>query len=82
MDDGSVSVHTKAETTTHSLPDRRGNVAGAIASFRMEGLEPDAVTAGILELYVAGRLTLEEMGAAIEDHVKQMNAGKAISGAA
>jgi hypothetical protein len=75
-------VHTGAKTTAHSSAERRGNVAGAIASFRMEGLEPDVVTAGILELYVAGQLTLEEMGTAIEGHVKQMSTDEAISGAA
>lgn len=50
--------------------DRRCNVASALASFGMEGLEPDLETAVILEHYASGRMTLEEMGAAIEAHVK------------
>ena len=53
-----------------------------LASFRMEALKPDAETAAILEHYAAGQITLEEMGTAIEAHVKQMETREAVSGAA
>ncbi len=60
----------------------RANVEGALASFGMEGLEPDRETAVIVEDYAAGRITLEQAGAAIHAHVAQMSAKDALSGAA
>ena len=64
-----------------SVTDRRANLASALASFAMEGLEPDQETAEILDRYAAGRMTLEEMGAAIEAHVRSMGARESIPGA-
>ena len=52
--------------------DRRAAVDGVLASFGMEGLEPDAETAALLDSYSAGRLTLEQFGNAIEQHVEAM----------
>jgi hypothetical protein len=62
--------------------DRRTEVSSALASFRMEGLEPDAATAAILEQYAAGSISLEQFGSAIEDHVAQLETREAADGAA
>jgi hypothetical protein len=35
----------------------------------MEGLEPDAETARLLQQYAAGALSIEQLGSAIERHV-------------
>jgi hypothetical protein len=75
-------VSTRTETNSSDLAERRANVESALASFRMEGLEPDRETRAILENFTAGGMTLEEMGFAIEARVKQMNVKAAISGAA
>jgi hypothetical protein len=48
----------------------------------MEGLEPDAETAALLARYEAGSLSLDQLGAAIERHVIQMQNGEAVEGAA
>ena len=73
---------SKAEFASPHLADRRANVASALASFAIEGLEPDRQTAEILDHYAAGRITLEEIGEAIQRHVMQMDANESISGAA
>ncbi len=49
--------------------DRRTEVRSVLASFRMEGLEPDAETASLLQQYAAGALSVEQLGSAIERHV-------------
>ncbi|HZD50652.1 MAG TPA: antitoxin VbhA family protein [Silvibacterium sp.] len=66
---------------TGSNTDRRADVDSVLASFGMEGLTPDTETAGILERYAAGQITLQEMSAAIEAHVKRMEVKEAVSGA-
>jgi hypothetical protein len=73
---------TEATLTSLELVDRRANVRSVIGSFDMEGLKPDSETAAILEQYAAGRMSLAEMGAAIETHVKQMSVKETVSGAA
>ena len=40
----------------------------ALASVRMEGLEPSMEAKAIFQRYVDGELTLEEMGRAIDEH--------------
>jgi Antitoxin VbhA len=70
-------VHLPAETL-----DRATAVGSVLASFRMEGLEPDAETAALLAQYEAGALSLAELGSAIERHVTQMGAGEGAKGAA
>jgi hypothetical protein len=62
--------------------DRAAAVASVLASFGMEGLEPDAETAALLARYEAGSLSLDQLGAAIERHVIQMQNGEAVEGAA
>ena len=52
--------------------DRRTAVSSALASFRMEGLEPDADTAAILAQYAAGSVSLEQFGSAVEDYVARL----------
>ena len=61
--------------------DRRTAVSSALASFRMEGLEPDADTAAILAQYAAGSVSLEQFGSAVEDYVARLETGEAAEGA-
>ncbi len=62
--------------------DRRTDVGSVVASFRMEGLEPDAATASLLERYVAGTLTAEQLGSEIERHVAAIGKKRPVAGAA
>lgn len=64
------------------VPDRRANLEGVLASFAMEGLEPDKETSVVLEDYASGRITLEEAGARIEAHVASIGEKDTLSGAA
>jgi phage tail tape-measure protein len=52
--------------------DRTAAVKSVLASFGMEGLNPDRATTALLEQYGAGSISLEELGAAIERHVAHM----------
>ena len=45
---------------------RRSEVQQALASVRLEGLEPGEVAQSIYQRYADGELTLEQMGAEIE----------------
>jgi hypothetical protein len=45
---------------------REREVENALASVRMEGLEPSAEAMGIFQRYVEGDLTLKEMGSAVD----------------
>ena len=45
---------------------REREVENALASVRMEGLEPSAEAKGIFQRYVEGDLTLSEMGRAVD----------------
>jgi hypothetical protein len=45
---------------------REREVENALASVRMEGLEPSAEARDIFHRYVEGDLTLEEMGRAVD----------------
>lgn len=45
---------------------REREVENALASVRMEGLEPSAEAMGIFQRYVEGDLTLTEMGCAVD----------------
>ncbi|MGB8524697.1 MAG: antitoxin VbhA family protein [Candidatus Acidiferrales bacterium] len=67
--------------TAIETSDRRTAVSSVLASFRMEGLEPDAGTAAILEEYAAGSISLEQFGSAIEDHVARLETREAADGA-
>jgi len=62
--------------------DRSTAIGSVMASFRMEGLEPDAETAALLAQYEAGSLSLNELGSAIERHVAQMGTREVAKGAA
>ena len=46
---------------------RARQMENALASVRLEGLEPDAEAASIFQRHIAGELTLDEMGAAIDE---------------
>ena len=46
---------------------REREVENALASVRMEGLEPSEEAKGIFQRYVEGDLTLQEMGRAVDE---------------
>jgi hypothetical protein len=46
--------------------EREREVENALASVRMEGLEPSAEARGLFQRYVDGDLTLQEMGRAVD----------------
>lgn len=59
-----------AVVTTDRAQTKRANVVeNALASVRMEGLEPSAEAKAIFQRYVDGELTSQEMGAAIDQHL-------------
>jgi hypothetical protein len=53
-------------TLDQSRIQREREVENALASVRMEGLEPSAEAHGVFQRYVEGKLTLEEMGRAVD----------------
>jgi hypothetical protein len=55
-----------AKITGHERAKRLDEVRQALASVRMEGLEPGDEAQSIYRRYVDGELTLQEMGAEIE----------------
>lgn len=55
-----------AVLTDHTQASRAREVENALASGRMEGLEPSAGAKEIFQRYIDGELTLERMGAAID----------------
>ena len=52
--------------TDQTRANRLDNVRQALASVRLEGLEPGDEAKAIFSRYVEGELTLEQMGAEIE----------------
>ena len=68
---GVLTVANAATSSTEIL-ERAAAVSSVLASFGMEGLEPDAATSNLLEEYVAGSITLEQFGTAVERHVAKM----------
>jgi len=72
---------TRVRPTDKSV-DRPTAVRSVLASFRMEGLEPDAKTAALLDQYAAGSLSLEQLGSAIERHAARIKAEKSARNAA
>ncbi len=57
-----MAVKTLDQTHT----EREREVANALASLRMEGLEPSDEAKDIFQQYVNGELTLKEMGRAVD----------------
>jgi hypothetical protein len=51
--------------TDHERAERQARIQRAIGSVRLEGLEPTNAAMSIFGRYVAGELTIEEMGAEI-----------------
>ena len=68
---------TLPKTTAETI-DRRAAVDSVLASFRMEGLEPDAQTAELLDDFSSGSLSIEEFGVAIERHAARLKSGPAV----
>jgi hypothetical protein len=56
-----------AVLTDRGRTSRAKEIENAIASGRLEGLEPSAGAHEIFQRYVDGELTLEQMGAAIDE---------------
>jgi hypothetical protein len=52
--------------TDQERTERRARVARAVASVRLEGLEPTEAANAIFDRYVAGDLTTQEMAAEIQ----------------
>ena len=57
-----MAVTTLDQTRTQ----REREVANALASLRIEGLEPSDEAKGIFQQYVNGELTLKEMGRVVD----------------
>ena len=55
-------------TTDQARNQRVREIENALASGRMEGLEPSAGAMAIFQRYIDGELTLEQMGAAIDEY--------------
>jgi len=55
-----------ATTLGQTRTQREREVANALASVRMEGLEPSAEARGIFQRYVEGDVSLNEMGRAVD----------------
>ncbi|MBI3680690.1 MAG: antitoxin VbhA family protein [Acidobacteria bacterium] len=51
--------------TDQERAERRARVARAVASVRLEGIEPTDAATAVFDRYVAGDLTTEEMAAEI-----------------
>ena len=59
-----MSVSSNA-ITDQERDERRARIRRAIASVRLEGLEPTEGALAIFDRYVAGELTIEQMGAEV-----------------
>ena len=57
--------------TDRAQASRAREVENALASGRLEGLEPSAGANEIFERYIAGEFTLEQMGAAIDQFAER-----------
>lgn len=55
----------------HEQATRAREIENALASVRMEGLEPSAGAKAIFQSYVDGELTMERMGAAMDRYADQ-----------
>ena len=55
-------------STDTRRPERARAIDNALASVRMEGLEPSEEGKAIMQRYVDGEITIEEMGDAIDKH--------------
>ena len=54
--------------TDRAREQRAKEIENALASGRLEGLEPSAGAMAIFQRYIDGELTMEQMGAAIDEH--------------
>ena len=59
-------------TTDGARIQRAKEVENALASGRLEGLEPSPEAMEIFQRYIEGELSLEEMGAAIDAHADRV----------
>ena len=55
-------------TSDRAREQRAREIENSLASGRMEGLEPSAGAMVIFQSYIDGELTLEQMGAAIDEY--------------
>ena len=62
-----------AVITDTGQKERARAVSNSLASVRMEGLEPSEEGQAILQRYVDGELTLEEMGRAVDEHLNRVH---------
>jgi len=62
---GSIVARTVKPITGQERAERRARIARALASVRLEGLEPTDAAKAVFDRYAAGELTTEEMAAEI-----------------
>jgi hypothetical protein len=55
-------------TENRAREQRAKEIENSLASGRMEGLEPSAGAMAIFQRYIDGKLTLEQMGTAIDEY--------------
>jgi hypothetical protein len=55
-------------TADRAREQRAKDIENCLASGRMEGLEPSPGAMAIFQRYIDGQLTLEQMGAAIDEY--------------
>jgi hypothetical protein len=55
-------------TSDRAREERAREIENTLASGRLEGLEPSPEAMAIFQRYINGELTLEQMGAAIDEH--------------
>ena len=58
-------------STDQARAQRAREVENALASGRMEGLEPSAGAMTIFQRYIDGEITFEQMGAAIDEYAER-----------
>ena len=62
-----MAILTTGHVTQEQAREKRvREIEGALASVRMEGIEPSSEAKAIFQRYVDGELTGEEMGSAID----------------
>ena len=64
-----MALTSHRTTADRAREQRAKEIENALASVRMEGLEPSDEAKAIFQRYVDGELTSEEMGRAIDEHL-------------
>ena len=62
----------EAVIVDQAVAQRASHMDNALATGRLEGLEPSAGAVAIFQRYVEGELTLDEMGRAIDEYAERV----------